>query len=245
VSHPQQRRFLALATELLLPASNGLKILEVGSYSVNGSARELFPGSEYVGADLCEGPGVDIVSSGHTLTFDDAHFDVALSMECFEHNPHWEATFLNMHRMTKHDGVVIVTCASRGRVEHGTSRSTPGSSPGTHAIGSEYYRNLRPCDFERFQLGDLFSRWHISTIGTDLYFIGWKGAHPDLATFRSRLPSIREQQPLSLALYYLPVSFAALLLPESRFQDFALGYMQRTALLRRTGGRLLRRFRPI
>ncbi len=51
-----------------------------------------------------EGPGVDVVSSGHALDFPDETFDVTLSCECFEHNPYWLETFRNMHRMTKAGG---------------------------------------------------------------------------------------------------------------------------------------------
>jgi hypothetical protein len=237
MAHPQQRSFLELVCQTFLASRNSLKILEVGSYSVNGTVRDLFKGADYIGADLCEGPCVDIVSSGHELQYPSESFDLTLSMECFEHNPYWKETFINMHRMAK--DLVIVTCASRGRIEHGTSRTTPGSSPGTQAIGSEYYRNLNPRDFNLFPLRDMFTQWHLSTLGTDLYFIGWKKARPDLSAFRARLPAIKEHLPLSQALYYLPATLAAWL-PEKAFQDFVLWYMRSTAGVRKVGGRLHR-----
>lgn len=241
MSHPQQRRFLALVDAVFLPRSKeGLRVLEIGSYDVNGSIRKVFAGSSYTGVDLCEGPGVDLVESGHKVALPDQTFDVTLSMECFEHNQHWGATFANMHRMTKKDGLVIVSCAGRGRLEHGTRRAAPKGSPGTQAIGSDYYKNLRPRDFEALDLAHLFTKWHVCAIGTDVYFVGWKGAAPaDLSPFSSRLPSIRESVPLRLKLFYFPVSVASVLLSEDSFQNFALGYVKYTEHIRSFGRRLL------
>jgi SAM-dependent methyltransferase len=242
MSHSQQRKFLALADELFITRNKeGLRILEIGSYDVNGSIRKVFAGSSYTGVDLCEGPGVDVVESGHKLSYPDRTFDVTISMECFEHNPHWAATFVNMHRMTKKDGLVIVSCAGRGRLEHGTSRTSPKSSPGTHSVGSDYYRNLRPGDFEALDLSQMFAKWHVCAIGTDVYFVGWKGANPgDLLPFLQRLPSIRESVPLRLRLFYFPVTVAAALLPDESFQNFSLGYVRRTDSIRSLGRWLLR-----
>lgn len=242
MSHLQQQKFLALVDELFIPGNKeGLRILEIGSYDVNGSIRKVFAGSSYTGVDLCEGPGVDVVESGHKVSYPDQTFDLTLSMECFEHNPHWVATFINMHRMTKTDGLVIVSCAGRGRLEHGTSRTSPKSSPGTRAVGSDYYRNLRPRDFEALDLPQLFTTWHVCAMGTDVYFVGWKGKPPvNLSQLILRLPSIRESVPLRLRLFYFPVSVAAALLPDESFQNFALGYVRHTDSMRTLGRRLLR-----
>ena len=178
--------------------------------------------------------------SGHQVAFPDDTFDIALSTECFEHNPHWQATLRNMHRMTKPNGLVIVTCAGRGRLEHGTSRASPQCSPGTFSVGSDYYRNLRPRDFEALELAALFSCWHVCAIGTDTYFVGWKGRRPaNLVEFTRRLPSIRDRVLLPVRLFYLPISIAAVLLPEDSFQNFALGYVRRTTAIRSVGRRLL------
>lgn len=241
VAHEQQHRYIGLIDELFIPKDkDALRVLEVGAYDVNGSNRKVFADAAYTGADLCTGPGVDIVASGHELTFPDASFDVTLSTECFEHNPYWKQTFLNMHRMTAADGVVIVTCAGRGRLEHGTSRTTPGSSPGTQAIGSEYYRNLVPRDFARLGLDAMFKAWHLCAIGTDTYFIGWKGGPPALAEFKRRLPAIRVRESLPVRLYYLPLTALAQVVPERWFQNLALLYMKGTAALRKLGGKVTR-----
>ena len=127
----------------------GIKLLEVGAHDVNGSIRQFFVGSDYTGVDLSEGEGVDIVASGHELDLPDASFDISISCECFEHNPEWVGTFSNMHRMTQQGGVVIISCASKGRPEHGTTRTSPEASPGTQDIGWDYYKNLSQRDFDK------------------------------------------------------------------------------------------------
>lgn len=103
---------------------------------------------------------------------------MTISSECFEHNPYWIETFRNMHRMTKESGLVCMTCASRGRFEHGTTRSGASASPGTQAVGWNYYRNLNKKDFEKeFKLSEMFDKYLFFYIpmSQDLYFVGWKG----------------------------------------------------------------------
>ena len=116
MAHPEQTGFIRLMRDFVFPSSGS--VLEIGSYQVNedGRLRAIFSGCSYTGVDLVEGPGVDIVASGHEVNLPSDSFDVALSAECFEHNPLWRETFANMYRMTKPGGVVIITCASKGRV---------------------------------------------------------------------------------------------------------------------------------
>jgi SAM-dependent methyltransferase len=176
VSHSEQVGFFAAVAEAnqSLFESEGVRVLEVGSYSVNGTVRDLFPAAEYIGVDLVDGPGVDVVDYGHELKFPDGHFDAAISGECFEHDPYWRATFENMVRMTRPGGLVAFTCASRGRPEHGTIRTGGAASPGTQAAGLDYYRNLTAADFSGFPLGQMFSAYRFWYLAThfDLFFAG-------------------------------------------------------------------------
>jgi SAM-dependent methyltransferase len=154
----------------------GARVLEIGSLDVNGSVRVLFEGCEYTGIDVAPGHGVDVVCEGQRYDAPDASFDTVISCEAMEHNPYWKETFLNMVRLCKPDGLVIMTCATFGRGEHGTTRSEPEMSPLTTAKGWDHYRNLRPKDFIksgalaglRFNL--FFENWH----SYDLYFVGAK-----------------------------------------------------------------------
>jgi SAM-dependent methyltransferase len=178
MAHAEQTGFIRVMRDFVFPFNGS--VLEIGSYQVNeiGSLRQIFSGCSYTGVDLAEGPGVDIVASGHDIDLTADSFDVTLSSECFEHNPFWRETFANMNRMTKPGGVVIITCASRGRIEHGTARSAkPHYSPGTKAIGWNYYMNLTQNDFERsFNISRMFSKSHFYYVKSshDLYFFGVK-----------------------------------------------------------------------
>jgi SAM-dependent methyltransferase len=166
-----------------------IKVIEIGSYDVNGSIRGLFGEVAYLGVDLIEGPNVDIVCEGDKVAYPDGAYDISISCECFEHNPNWSATFLNMCRMTKEGGLVIFTCASTGRAEHGTTRTSPKSSPGTQALGWDYYKNLTQADFETVaDLSALFSEHFVlsNAYSCDLYFAGYRGR-----TRRSSWPAIK------------------------------------------------------
>lgn len=198
MAHFQQLQFVAMAARHMSLDWTGLRVLEIGAADVNGSIRTLFAGSEYTGVDLAAGPGVDLIGSGETLSLPDGHVDLAISCECFEHNPRWCETFVNMHRMTKAGGVVLITCASRGRLEHGTTRTRPEESPGSQAVGWNYYRNLNREDFERrLDLRSLFESHAFlrNEVSHDLYFVGRKPGgsprplHVNLADLWAQLTS--------------------------------------------------------
>lgn len=151
-------------------------VLEIGSLDINGSVRPLFKNCNYVGCDLELGPGVDLAVQGQNLRFPKESFDVTISAECFEHNPHWRETFLNMKRMTKLGGLITFTCAGKGRPEHGTHNSDIGSSPLTVAAGWDYYRNLEQSDFDGEMLKNLQYQFFYNEGAQDLYFLAIKYA---------------------------------------------------------------------
>jgi SAM-dependent methyltransferase len=231
--------------EHLLKHARPRRILEIGSYDVNGSVRELFRDwTSYIGADLIAGPGVDIVKSGHEIDLESNSLDLALSCECFEHNPYWLETFQNMIRMTKPGGLVVFTCASPYRLEHGTARSGPLRFSGTQAGGGNYYRNLRRSDFEkRLDLAHIFAiyRFYYIPTSSDLYFFGVKKGGEqreyDLSVFEREVPLIRlmaKERNRHLGLiektlrnaYEVPIVVASFILDDKRFQDFALAYIR-------------------
>jgi len=171
MAHPEQRAYLTALRARFPWWFTGTSVLEIGSLNINGTVRDLFADCTYVGVDVAPGPGVDVVGLGQELDYADEAFDVAISAECFEHNPAWLETFANMRRMCS--GLVVFTCATEGRAEHGTARSTPECSPLT--LAWDYYRNLTAADFEdALPLADLFTEYEFSTndASRDLYFWG-------------------------------------------------------------------------
>jgi SAM-dependent methyltransferase len=182
MAHYQQLEFVRIVTQCFPEFSRKARILEVGSWDINGSIRGLFADCDYVGADIAAGNGVDLVCGGQDIGFASGHFDVVISCECFEHNPYWLETTVNMIRMLRAGGCFIMSCAGTGRREHGTPRMSPGASLTSLKGQATYYRNLSPRDFsERIDLGRHFSQFFFArnVYSKDLYFFGIK-ASPDM-----------------------------------------------------------------
>lgn len=174
MSHPEQMNFVK---ELKNKFSNyfvNSKILEIGSLNVNGTIRKFFENCEYIGVDVGSGKCVDVVCEGQKLNYPDNSFDTTASCECFEHNPFWLETFINMHRMTKLNGLLFFTCATIGRKEHGTNKHKKNNCPLTEW---DYYKNLEEKDFkEKLNFESMFSEYSFekNTKRHDLYFYGIK-----------------------------------------------------------------------
>ena len=253
MAHFQQLQFVGMVARHLTASWTGLVIVEIGSANVNGSIRSFFKGSTYTGVDLAEGPGVDLVASGDEVALPADSVDLAISCECFEHNPKWRETFENMHRMTRPGGIVVMTCASRGRIEHGTTRTRPFDSPASLSIGWDYYRNLNREDFERqLPIASMFEShaFYRNDVSKDLYFIGRKpgGANRPL---RLELPALwselaavntlvitdesRPAQGLMRRMINKPVQWAERL-PDPAFQNFVIRWTGLEKTLRRVFG---------
>jgi SAM-dependent methyltransferase len=150
----------------------GTSVFEIGSADINGSVRSYFQSPDYVGVNLIPGPGVDVVGQGEDVRLN-REFDVAVSTECLEHNPKYFETFENMVRHVRPGGLVLFTCATTGRPEHGTKRS---DSPGTMVKGWNYYKNVEAEDLSAFPFDSVFEsfRFYVNRISSDLYFVGFK-----------------------------------------------------------------------
>ena len=169
MSHKEQLDFVAAVREKHKEFFTGKRVLEVGSLNINGTVRDFFTDCDYIGCDLGEGRGVDIVCAGQDLDFPDDSFDVVLSCECFEHNPAYQETLRNMVRMLKPGGLLFFTCATTGRPEHGTTRTSPKDAP----FCGDYYRNLVAEDLDITGIAGEFS-----TLNTDLRYCGIKHGQP-------------------------------------------------------------------
>lgn len=254
MAHKEQLAFVSAVHKHLGPMFRDDGILEIGSYDVNGSVRSILlsgasvaDAGRYTGADLTPGPGVDLVKSGHEIDMPSSSLGLAISAECFEHNPYWLETFVNMIRMTRPGGVVAFTCASVGRLEHGTDRSAASASPGTTALGMNYYLNLSERDFRARIDHDqhfLMHRYFYIEASNDLYFLGIKregtgqAAMDDSASLtRSFTDALKEIMSIhrmrsiefgetaelrNRLLHHLPKKLLATMLGERVFQNVAL-----------------------
>jgi ubiquinone/menaquinone biosynthesis C-methylase UbiE len=153
------------------------KVLEIGSLNINGSVRFLFETSDYTGVDVVEGPGVDVVGIAHLLNFKDEMFDVVISCESLEHDMYWKETLATMLRVVRKNGLIVITCATGARPEHGTRRTSPEDS-GTTAFESwqDYYKNISKRDILSILTPQNFScqTFKFARMYQDLYFYGIK-----------------------------------------------------------------------
>ena len=178
--HEQARQFTLFIKSILPYYFHSKIVLDVGSGDINGNNRFLFENCIYQGNDVIQAPNVTIVSKTKDLPFPDNYFDTIVSTECFEHDPEYKESFSKIYKMLKPEGLFCFTCASTGRYEHGTRRTTPQDSYGT--IGnlddmSDYYKNLTETDLnEVLNLNELFSKWdtYYNAESNDLYFLGIK-----------------------------------------------------------------------
>jgi SAM-dependent methyltransferase len=115
----------------------GKRVIEFGSYDVNGTVRPLIlhcNPAEYVGVDIENGPGVDVVCNAENVVdkFGKENFDIVISTELLEHVRDWRRVISNIKNVCAPGGIIVITTRSYGC--------------GVHPY---------PYDFWRFQLDDM------------------------------------------------------------------------------------------
>ena len=91
-------------------------VLEVGSANVNGGLRDhKLPNMDWVGVDLVNGSGVDhVIKVGDKLPFNNNSFDLLIASSVFEHDVQFWNTFLEMARVLKSEGLLLLVMPSQG-----------------------------------------------------------------------------------------------------------------------------------
>jgi SAM-dependent methyltransferase len=90
-------------------------VVEIGSFNVNGSIRDVITPSivNYTGVDFAVGNGVDVVlEDPYDFPFLDNTFDVLVTSSCFEHSELFWLTFLESMRIVKPNGLVYINVPS-------------------------------------------------------------------------------------------------------------------------------------
>ena len=183
IMHEQAKNFLTwVKTSLPFLFKDYATVLDVGSGDINGNNRILFSDScTYWGNDVAPGANVSIVSKTSALPFAADFFDIIVSSECFEHDPEYELSLKKIYNMLKPGGLFLFTCASIGRPEHGTVRTTPMDSFATIAsvpVWSTYYKNLEKSDVEAVWQSISAewsqSQYYYNAFTKDIYFWGIK-----------------------------------------------------------------------
>jgi SAM-dependent methyltransferase len=115
-SYAEALRLVATYLDPAVP----LRVLDVGSYDVNGSYHALFeqPAWRYEGADMKAGPNVDhVLEDPYHWTLPDESYDVVVSGQAFEHIQFFWLTWREMVRVLKPGGLIFLLAPSKG-VEH-------------------------------------------------------------------------------------------------------------------------------
>ncbi len=96
-----------------------ISVLDIGAMNVNGSYKTIFsdPKFNYVGADMAEGAGVDLLlRDPYKLPLADESVDVVLSGQMFEHCEFFWLAFAEMCRVVKRDGYIFLIAPSSGEI---------------------------------------------------------------------------------------------------------------------------------
>ncbi len=106
------------------------KVLDVGSFDVNGSVRKILKGKykEIIGIDMRKGEGVDIVMNAHDIDkkWPKPTFDLITCVETLEHDDKFWITVEQMRRAIKPGGWMLI--------------AAPSLAAGKHDYPSDYYR---------------------------------------------------------------------------------------------------------
>jgi SAM-dependent methyltransferase len=161
-------------------------IFEFGSLQVAGQEgfadlRPLFPGKEYVGADMREGLGVDRLLDLHHIDLPSETAGAVLCFDTLEHVEYPLRALEEIHRILKDEGIVVISSVMDHPIHdypHDYWRFTP-----------EAFRSLlKP-----------FSESFVGYAGEETFphtvvGIGFKGTVPKLDDFRRRFQQWQDSQ---------------------------------------------------
>lgn len=110
------------------------RVIELGALDVNGGIRFLFPHAEFVGVDIVDGAGVDVVCDAADY-LPELPADCVVSTEMLEHTPRAREVVLAAFNMLAPGGLLVMTAAGPNRAPH----SAYGASA---PLDGEFYRNV-------------------------------------------------------------------------------------------------------
>ena len=85
------------------------RVVEFGSLNINGSIRNVFKCTAYIGVDWRPGPDVDMVSLAHEVHFAPESVDTVVSASMLEHDPYWKKSLAKMAEVLKKDGLFAIS----------------------------------------------------------------------------------------------------------------------------------------
>lgn len=170
--HQQQVDFIESVLDKYPNYKSNVNIIDVGSCDINGNNRKFFVEPyQYTGLDVAIGKNVDIVAYVHEYETEEK-YDVVISGEMLEHDKYYKQSIPKMVDLTKSGGIMIMTCASTGREEHGTTQAHSWASPHTN----DWYHNISTEEFREIIDLTVFSKYDLqyNQETKDLYFYAIK-----------------------------------------------------------------------
>lgn len=159
-------------------------IYEFGSFQVPeqigfADLRPLFPNKEYIGCDMREGPGVDLILNLHAIDLTSESVGVVLCFDTLEHVEYPHKALEEIHRILKPNGIAVISSVMNFPIHdypHDYWRFTP-----------EAFKSiLKPfsSSFVGFQGSKYFPH---TVVG-----IGFKGDIPSLTEFTTKYDKWRK-----------------------------------------------------
>jgi hypothetical protein len=132
--HPAARAWVAAH-------ATGDSVVDVGGRDINGTVRDLFPGSDYLSVDAIDGPGVDVAVD--FLDWKPPRLvDTVVCCEVAEHTPDWPKIIAHSAACLRKGGTLIFTAA-------GPSRPPHSALDGAEVRDGEHYENIDPAKLRR------------------------------------------------------------------------------------------------
>lgn len=177
------RQFVIIANETLPLRA---PIYEFGAFQVPGqetlaNLRPLFPGQEYIGADIEEGPGVDVILDLHDIDLPDGVAATVLSLDTLEHVEYPHTALEEIHRILDPKGIVLISSVMKFHIHY---------QPDYWRFTPEGFKSLlKP-----------FAHWWVGYAGSigfphTVIGLGFKGTCPPRDEFEKRYETWQQEAP--------------------------------------------------
>ena len=148
-----KKSFIDFKDNYLDSIKNKIKIVEIGSRSVNSHIKNILNDSfEYIGLDIEHGENVDIkLDNPYKFPFSDSSIDAVISISVFEHTDFFWLTYLEILRILKPDGLFFLNAPSNSKFHRHSSdnwRFYPDSSLALETWGKA--NNFNPKVLEHY-----------------------------------------------------------------------------------------------
>ena len=145
--------FLDFKKNYLNDIKSEIKIVEIGSQSINESIKKLLDKNhKYIGVDIVKGNNVDIVlDDPYKLPFEKDSIDLVISISTFEHTEFFWLSYLEILRILKPTGLFFLNAPSNSNYHRHSSdnwRFYPDSSKALENWG--HRNNFKPKVLEHF-----------------------------------------------------------------------------------------------